>query len=313
MPVVRRGLTRWVAVAAVFALSAATAMAGELRKETVFSPVLGRDVPIVVYTPDGYESGTDRYSVLYLLHGHGDTENSWADKGGIKEKADALIRSGAMPRALIVMPGCPGCWWIDGAKDKAETAFWNDLVPGIAKRYRTIERREGRLIGGLSAGGFATVRYSFRYPDRFAAAAALSPAIYHETPPLTSAARKTPQFMGQDGTFSQAAWDRLNYPSVIESYLAQSQKVPMFLVSGDGDTLGIAFETALLFKRLFDKQPEKLELRIVDGDHSWKVWNAVMTEALTYVFKFAAPPEKSTLTAKAAQQDATQADAKSRS
>ena len=176
----------WVFIA-FFAWQAAAAYAGEIRAESLPSKALGRAMPYEIYLPDGYESGRQHYPVLYLLHGAGGDERSWSERGHIREKADQLIASGAIPPAIIVMPGCPACWWVDGAKDKAETAFWSDLVPTIEMRYRTIETRGGRLIAGLSAGGYGAVRFALRYPDRIAAGAALSPRF---TPKLCRRPRR---------------------------------------------------------------------------------------------------------------------------
>lgn len=289
--------------AVILLLTLLASRAGTIHHETFASKSLGRDMSFLIYLPDGYEGGKQHYPVLYLLHGAGGNENSWVDRGHIKEKADELIAKGAIPPTLIVMPGCAACWWVDGPKDKAETAFWNDLVPAIDSRFRTIEGRGGRLLAGLSAGGYGTVRFALRYPERIAAVAALSPAVYSVSPPAISAARTQPPFLGPDGKFSQSEWDAQNYPRLIEHYFSQKYRVPFYLVSGDVDKFGIAFETALLFKRMFERQPDQVEFRVVDGDHSWKVWESTIDDALRYIYRFAARPGALARTAKAA--DAT--------
>lgn len=261
------------------------AQASELQRSSTPSPNLKRDFPYLVYLPDGYDSGKQRYPVLYLLHGAGGDETDWDRQAHIKLTADALIAKGAIPPSIIVMPGCPTCWWVDGRQDKAETAFWNDLVPAIDQTYRTIARRDGRFIAGVSAGGFGAVRYGLRYPDRVGAVAALSPAVYSETPPADSAARRQPPFTMPDGRFSDTAWTAKNYPALLPAYFDGTQRVPMYLVSGDDDRLGIAFEAALLHKRLAARSPNQVELRIVDGEHTWKVWSSVLPEAMAYVFR----------------------------
>ncbi len=284
---------------AFFAWQISIAYASEIVTDAFPSKTLGRDMPYAVYLPDGYQSGRKHYPVLYLLHGAGGNERSWLERGQIKEKADELIASGAIPPAVIVMPGCPACWWVDGAKDKAETAFWSDLIPMIDKRYRTIETRGGRLVAGLSAGGYGAVRFALRHPDRIAAAAALSPAVYAQSVPLMSAARAQPPFLAPDGRFDQAAWDARNYPALLDRYFSQSFRVPLYLVSGDADKFGLAFETALLFKKMSERQPDGLELRIVGGDHSWKVWEATIDDAMRYIFRFADKPVAAPLSATA--------------
>lgn len=258
--------------------------------ESQTSAVLGREFRFTVYLPDGYERGDLRYPVLYLLHGAGGDETAWNKEGGIKETADRLIRDKEIPPAIIIMPGCRACWWVDGAIDKAETAFWSDLVPAIQRRYRTIETRDGRLIAGLSAGGYGAVRFGMRYPDRVSAVAGLSPAVYADVPPEISSARSQPPFLKPDGSFDGAAWKAKNYTSFIDRYFAQKDKVAFYLVSGDNDRYGIAFETVSLFKRLYDHQPELSELRIVDGDHSWAIWSKSIESAMRYLFTHASPP-----------------------
>jgi enterochelin esterase-like enzyme len=290
-------LKRWIAYALIVALSlswggVAPALAGELQQRTVRSPALDRDMPYTVYLPDGYRSGDLHYPVLYLLHGAGGDESAWVEHGGIRERADRLIASGAIPPTLIVMPGCRACWWIDGARDQAETAFWSDLVPSVAANYRTIETRAGRLVAGLSAGGYGAIRFAMTHPDRIAAIAALSPAIYATTPPANSSARSQPPFLDATGSFSQASWTAHNYPSLTDRYFTQKQHAPFYLVSGDRDGFGIAFETALLFKVMFGQQPEAAKLRIVDGDHNWLVWANALDEAMVYMYGFAARPER---------------------
>jgi len=255
-----------------------------LTREQHYSAALGRDFPFVIYLPNGYARNEQRYPVLYLLHGAGGDEMAWAKEGGIKATADRLMHGGEIPPSIIVMPGCRDCWWVDGAVDKAETAFWSDLVPAIERRYRTIEGREGRFVAGLSAGGYGAVRFAMKYPERIAGAAALSPAVYADTPPAISSARVQPPFLRPDGSFDDAAWKARNYTSLFDWYCRQKQRVAFFLVSGDNDRFGIAFETMTLFKRLYGHQPDLSELRIVDGDYNWAIWSKSIDMAMRYLF-----------------------------
>ena len=155
---------------------------------------------------------------------------------------------------------------------------------------RPVTSQRSYSSSGLSAGGYGSVRYALKYPDRIVAGAAFSPAVYSKTPPAASAARSQPAFRGADGQFSQPAWEAKNYPQLTEGYFGQPFRVPLYLVSGDNDGFGLTFETALLFKTLYDRQPSVTELRIVDGDHNWAVWSAAVEGALTYMYRFAARP-----------------------
>ena len=241
-------------------------------------------MPALVYLPDGYQKSQHRYPVLYLLHGAGGDESTWVDRAAIQERTDRLIANGDIPPAIVVMPGCPGCWWVDGAKDKAETAFWSDVVPAIEQRFRTLEAKAGRLIAGVSAGGYGAVRFAMKYPERIGAVAALSPAIYAVTPPARSSARRDPPFLRPDGQFNQALWAAENYPRLASRYFEQPVRVPFYLVSGNRDELGIAYETTQLYTMIAEKQAGLVELRIVDGRHDWTVWNESLDDAMKFVF-----------------------------
>lgn len=261
---------------------------GRLITERVASATLKRDIPLIVYLPPGYDHGAGRYPVVYLLHGAGGDERDWTGPASMQQLADRLIAAGAMPPAIIAMPGCRECWWVDGRRDRAETAFWSDLVAAVDVRYRTVGTRDGRFIAGLSAGGYGAIRFALKYPDRIGAVAAMSPAIYADTPPAASAARKQPPFLRTDGSFDEELWDARNYPSLLPAYLAQKYRVPMYLTAGDHDALGIAYETALLHKRLLETQASIAELRVLDGDHNWKLWSATLADALTFLFRHGA-------------------------
>ena len=62
--------------------------------------------------------------------------------------------------------------------------------------------------------------------------------------------------------------------------------MPFYLVSGAGDELGIAFETAQFSKLMAGRQPDRVDLHIVEGRHDWSVWNNTLDDALTYLYRY---------------------------
>ena len=68
------------------------------------SAVLGRTERIVVYLPPGYEKSSARYPVLYLVHGSGDTPESWVNAGHANFILDNLIADGKAKPMIVVMP-----------------------------------------------------------------------------------------------------------------------------------------------------------------------------------------------------------------
>ncbi len=249
------------------------------------SQVLGTDYPFSVYLPDGYETGSQKYPVLYLLHGNGGNETDWLIRGQIQLRVDRLIEEQKIPPVLIVMPGGGSSWWVDGHQEPGEEVLIKELIPYIDTRFRSRAIRGGRLIAGVSAGGYGTINAVFKHPELFAAAAALSPAIYVPGPPPSSAAKRIAQFQ-KDGHFDLAIWQKLNYPATWDSYKRKKIVVPLYLSSGDHDRFLIAWHLSQLFRLLYDYQPRQVALRVVDGGHNWHLWQNSIEDALEYMAEY---------------------------
>jgi S-formylglutathione hydrolase FrmB len=274
----------FLAIAAL--LAALPAFASEIVTREFASEALGRKWAYEVYLPTAYQTSRASYPVLYLLHGNMGNRRDWVEKGKIQRTADALIASGDIPATIIVMPDAGASWFVD-RREKMETAFLSDLIPDVEKNFRALRTREGRLIGGLSMGGYGSLRFALKYPELFAAAALLSPAIYDPLPPKTSGARRAPPFATPQ--FDEQAWRDLNYPKLWDAYLAKKTPVPMYINSGDDDEFMIEAEATKLYELLrANRQPA--ELRIVDGAHAWTVWESTIGDALKYIFRYSARP-----------------------
>lgn len=263
-------------------LTTTFAHAGQLVHDEFSSRVLGRKITLTVYLPDGYTEGA-HYPAIYLLHGAGGNDTEWSSNGGIVQTLDGMINRGEIRPTVAVMPTTGGgTWWVDGAVDKADTAFMQELLPYVEHKYKVATDRAARSIGGESMGGYGALHYALKYPDKFCGAAILSPAIYDPLPPASSASRLTAQFM-RDGKFDEALWESLNYPSLLPSYQQGKARVPMWIASGDHDHLGIALESAKLYWKLYQVQPKQVELRVIDGDHEWLTFRDAFPDALRYV------------------------------
>jgi enterochelin esterase-like enzyme len=276
-------------VAASFSFSA---VASEVLSAEVKSPALGRALTYNVYLPTGYAENTNvRYPVMYLLHGNGGNRNDWHVKGKMQSTVDELVAKGQIPSAIFIMPDANTNWYVD-LKEKMETAFIEDLMPHVEKTYRTINAREGRVIGGLSMGGYGAVRFVLKYPEKFQAAALLSPAIYNPEPPADSSARHVKVFAepNTDGAYSKNVWQQYNYPALMDAFLAKGIKVPMYINSGDDDEFAIEADATLLYSQL-RKAKQPAELRIVNGKHEWMVWETTLGDSLKYVFSTVQRPQ----------------------
>ena len=270
------------ALACVAIMLSASAFAGEVFLETFRSEALGRDYKYTVYLPDSYKTDGKKYPIMYLLHGAGGDENEWLAKGGLRETMDAMIARKLIKPMVVIMPGHTAAWWVDGAKEKGETALVKEVMPHAEAKYRIDAVRSNRLIAGLSAGGFGALNLIMKYPQMFAASAILSPAVYDPVPPSHSSGVRQPPFQ-KDGKFDAELYKSLNYVSHIEAYKKSGVIVPLYINTGDHDTFSIAFHSAVLFERLRFHQPDAIELRIVNGDHEWMVWRDTLSDALLFM------------------------------
>ncbi|HTE40697.1 MAG TPA: alpha/beta hydrolase-fold protein, partial [Steroidobacteraceae bacterium] len=223
------------------------------------------------------------------LHGNAQSHKDWAERGGIQATTDALIASGELPACIIIMPDAGTTWYVD-RKEKMETALLRDLIPDVEKTYRAQTHRGGRFIAGLSMGGYGAMRFAMLYPEKFAAAGLLSPAIYNPLPPATSSVRRVGVFGEQ--TFDEPMWQSMNYPALWNAYLDKKIQVPMYVNSGDDDDFFIESD-APVFYALLRKNKHPAELRIVNGAHAWPVWSSTIGDAMRYMFKYATPPDPS--------------------
>ncbi len=125
-----------------------------------------------VYTPAGYDaSGKTRYPVLYLIHGYPGTAADWFAAGQIDTAMDALVSRKLVEPMILVSLDVNGGGQrdtecldaIDGPK--IESWIYARAVPSIDKNYPTQANRKGRIIGGMSSGGFCSLDQGLRHQD----------------------------------------------------------------------------------------------------------------------------------------------------
>ena len=172
---------------------------GTVSKVWYDSPVLGMEQRrMTVYTPAGYETSSRKYPGLYLLHGAGGDEDSWADLGRATQILDNLIASGKAEPMIVVMPNgvasrqaAPGQepgtmvkpeMWVKGMMEGSYEKAFPDIMRYVEKHYRTINKKTHRAIAGLSMGGFHTIQISANYPDKFDYVGPFSAVIISDKP-----------------------------------------------------------------------------------------------------------------------------------
>ncbi len=259
-----------------------------------------------VYTPPGYESGSERYPVLYLLHGGSGDEDAWFSCGRATQILDNLIAQGRARPMIVVMPN--GNTTRIAAPDylKAPPALpanqdpgrfrvfpeslVKDLVPFIDKAYRTRTDRESRAIAGLSVGGAQTMYAAFNNLDLFAWVAAFSggypvmPGIGIDVPaPPNAASLRGPDLTRSiDGAKFAALLPQLN--------AAANDRLRLLFISiGTADSL--APTTHEVVKSVLRAKGVKYTLVEYPGYiHEWPVWRVTFRDLLPRLFQPAAKP-----------------------
>lgn len=177
-------------------LLAANALRAESRLEeiVVHSPSLegnllgdSPDRNVTIYLPPGYdENPSQRFPVIYLLHGYTATNRLW--QGGqylgglnIKNITDALIESGGMRPLILVMPDGENTYMGSWYTNSSVTGNWEDfivqdLVEYIDSNYRTLGQVASRGIAGHSMGGYGTIVLAMKHPEVYSVVYVMSAA-----------------------------------------------------------------------------------------------------------------------------------------
>jgi enterochelin esterase-like enzyme len=138
---------------------------------------LGRDAPVTVFVPPGYDDGEGPYPVLYMLHGMGGRRTEWREIG-LFDAAVALVAAGEIDPFLIVLPRGDQGYWLDhhdGPRWGSHVA--TDLVQEVDARYRTVADRASRAVGGLSMGAAAALQLGVNRADVFGVVGAHTPTL----------------------------------------------------------------------------------------------------------------------------------------
>ncbi len=254
---------------------------GEIRSAWYHSGAVDAPRRLHIYTPPGYEGGTDRYPVLYLLHGSGDEDSGWSTIGRAGFILDNLLADKKARPMLVVMPNgslprpanlpprpTPGSTpspEFRAAREAMQNRFTDellkDIVPCVEKNYRVQAGRENRAIAGLSMGGGQTLRVVTTHPDEFAYVGVWSAGLFGG---------------------SAADWEQRN-SNFLASAVTVNHAVKLFSISvGDKDSL-LAGSKSLA--EALDKHGIKHEIHISGGGHTWINWRHYLSEFAPRLFQ----------------------------
>jgi enterochelin esterase family protein len=236
------------------------------------SSVLGKDRRLHVYAPPGYEAGTETYPVLYLLHGAGDSDDSWTSVGRAGFILDNLIAAGKAKAMIIVMPaGHTGPFSFimpterpSGSSPvgnaKFEEEFEKDIRPCVESHYRVRSAPKERAIAGLSMGGAQTLEIAAAHPGDFGYVGVFSSGVL----------------------FIQAPeWEKGHAKLLDDADARKTLKLLWFATGRDDFLVDRTRETVELFKK-HGFTPTYQES---SGGHTWINWQKYLSEFAPQLFQ----------------------------
>jgi enterochelin esterase family protein len=217
-----------------------------------------------VYTPPGYDRGSGRFPVLYLIHGGGDTALSWSTVGRANFILDNLLAEKKTLPMIVVMPSgwTPSGGQVmtaDATKDPFNDELLKDVIPFVEGNYRTMATGDARALSGLSMGGIQTLNIGLHNLGTFRYIAVMSSGWTTE----------------QDREFF---------------YKAEADKIPKFNSAlklfwwGWGET-DIARANGLAVIDRFKSQGVRIETRETPGGHTWENWRLYLYEVAPKLFR----------------------------
>ena len=249
---------------------------GTVSRRWYWSPSLKMNRRLAVYTPAGYEESNKRYPVFYLLHGMGGDEEAWLALGRASQILDNLIASGKAKPMIVVMtngnvsqeaaPGESSLGYIvptmqlpktmDGSMEES----FPDVVNFIDATYRTVKRKSGRAIAGLSMGGFHSLHISKQYPDMFDYVGLFSAAIM------------------PDKQVESSVYD--NTENKLKIQFNKNPKL-YWIAIGKTDFLYKANEE---YRKMLNEKGFKYTYYETDEGHIWRNWRIYLTEFVPMLF-----------------------------
>ncbi len=265
--------------AAVSAQSAAPKqLPSNVRGERLASRLMGRDMPYRVVLPAGYvpDRGKKKlYPVVYLLHGLGGSYANWTDKTGL---ADYVRDHGI----IVVTPEGGNGWYTDSVSaptDRFESYIISELIPEVEKRFAVDPDRRGRIIAGLSMGGYGAMKFGLKYPEKFSLVGSFSGALGVASFTEKNAGtigKGVESILGDEDSEVRKANDIF---ALLRAMPADKIAGLPFIYQSCG-TEDFLFENNRRFLDLLTEKKVKREYREHPGLHDWTFWDSQIREFL---------------------------------
>jgi S-formylglutathione hydrolase FrmB len=253
--------------------TAHAAAPGRAECRSAPSKILGHAVPYCVILPPGYDSEKQRYPILYFLHGLGSNAQLLIDQGGM-DLVNDLWAQNKIGEFLIVTPDAGRSFYINSRDGKVryEDFFIREFIPYIESHYRVRAERQYRGIGGVSMGGYGSLRFAFRYPQMFGSVSAHSAALVANLPAGGMTGYQGAMLSRVLGTAfgspPDAAYWNQNSPFTLVKNAPRPSGLKIYFDCGTEDEYGFN-AGAQAFHDLLDAHHIPNEFHLYPGGHDW--------------------------------------------
>jgi enterochelin esterase-like enzyme len=272
----RRILVVAAAAAAALLLVAATLwrapagtavpLRGEVAEGTFVSRATSGVRRYAVYLPPGYADSRTRYPVIYFLHGLPAGPRAYRDIAPIARAVEQAGRRAIVVGVQGARNGDEDPEWLDrGPGRRWETATAVELVQAIDSRYRTIASRRGRVLLGISAGGYGATIIAAHHPETYSVIQSWS-GYFHPTTPDGTA----PLDLGSGEANDWADFHK-QIP-VLERRLARYGHATYFGFYVGTDDSRFRRENERVFQELRAARLPHVTFRLYGGAHDWSLW-----------------------------------------
>ena len=266
---------------------------GSVAAVNYYSTSLGTWRRLHVYTPPGYETGNDKYPIFYLLHGAGDSDDSWTSVGRANLILDNLIAAKkAKPMVIVMTAGHTtraqggGGGFLSATDDFAKD-FVTDVMPLVEKRYRVMTDRAHTAIAGLSMGGSQTLNIAIPNLQRFAYVGVYSSGLIGEAGGAGgrggrgAAAAPAPDPAPAPAVPNPNSWENRNLATLDNAALKKGLKLVWFSTGKDDGLITTTRATVDMLKKhgfnvVFEESP---------GGHTWINWRNYLSDFAPQLFR----------------------------
>jgi enterochelin esterase-like enzyme len=239
---------------------------GDIRIKRYFSMVTRSWRQMYIYTPPGYDTNiSEKFPVLYIMHGGGEDERGWATQGKTDLILDNLIAENkAIPMLVVMVDGnMPASGFGEGNLKMFDAEMKKSIIPFVEKNYRAETDSKNRALAGLSMGGLQT----------------LYVGVYNS------------QLFSYLGVFS-SGWIQQRQSEIADAQY-EFMKNNTDMINGNlkqfwiamGGKEDIAYNNCQLMLSKFDEMKIKYTYSEYPGGHTWPVWRNNIYNFAQLLFK----------------------------